>query len=91
MLTTILNIFFSLLAALPPLDKRQLNYGDKGSGYRPAAEDQACVDYLFKQGGEYCSIPNENTIFCLSGDTVVTGRNIYTKNGDVSSLWYVSY
>ncbi|KAL2817053.1 hypothetical protein BDW59DRAFT_175590 [Aspergillus cavernicola] len=91
------TIFISLLTltstlAAPttnttPLQKRfDLTCQDNGGGYRPVAEAQNCVDFLFNKGTEDCGVPNENSIFCSAGDTVITGSNINNKPGGASSL-----
>ncbi|KAL3494393.1 hypothetical protein BJX62DRAFT_234270 [Aspergillus germanicus] len=69
-----------------PLDKRwTLSCQDNGGGYRPVGEAQACVNFLLHKGDAPCRVENANSVFCRSGDTVITGSNIYARPGGVSS------
>jgi hypothetical protein len=74
----------------PPHDKRwTLSCQDNGGGYRPVGEAQACMNFLLNKGDAACRVESSNSVFCRSGDTVITGSSVYARPGGISSTWYV--
>jgi hypothetical protein len=49
------------------------------------------VNFLLNKGDAPCRVESSNSVFCRSGDTVITGSNIYARPGGVSSTWYVIF
>ncbi|RDW70553.1 uncharacterized protein DSM5745_08064 [Aspergillus mulundensis] len=96
-LPTLLALLATASHALPrstspnTLTKRlTLSCNDNGGRYRPVAEAQACVDYLFAKASDECVVSGENTVFCQAGDTVITGSNV-GEGGDSSPCRDVAY
>ncbi|KAL4907237.1 hypothetical protein BDW74DRAFT_148774 [Aspergillus multicolor] len=100
-MTTLLALLASASHALPTststtiphletVSKRALSCNDNGGLYRPIAEAQACVDYLFSKASDECVVSGENTVFCQAGDTVITGSNV-GEGGDSSPCRDVAY
>ncbi|KAL2826876.1 hypothetical protein BDW59DRAFT_160763 [Aspergillus cavernicola] len=50
-------------------------------GYRPVAEAQSCVDFLFNRGTENCVVSGTNQEFCSNGNTAIMGSNINNRPG----------